>query len=98
MPFEYLECTSNLSRMILKNSWYISSRMQLECEYGPPGPGCFAPDICQLRDIRVHSCGQPECVCHAKNTRVGHKNEPEYLKGTQNAVRIFRMHFEYPGM
>ena len=32
------------------------------------------------------------------NIRAGHKNGIEYLECTQNAVNIFRMHFEYPGM
>ena len=35
---------------------------------------------------------------HEQNIRAGHKNGPEYLECTQNTVRIFRMHFEYPGM
>ena len=33
---------------------------------------------------------------HEQNIRAGDKNGPEYLECTQNAVRIFIMHFEYP--
>ena len=37
MPFEYLECVSNLPRMILAHSGYISSRMQFECTWNTVG-------------------------------------------------------------
>jgi len=32
---------------------------------------------------------------HEQNIPASHKNVPEYLECTQNAVRIFRMHFDY---
>ena len=35
---------------------------------------------------------------HEQNIRAGHKNGAEYLECNQNAVRISRMHFEYPGI
>jgi len=32
---------------------------------------------------------------HEQNIPASHKNVPEYLECTQNAVVIFRMHFDY---
>ena len=35
---------------------------------------------------------------HEQNIRTGHKNGPDYLECTQNAGRIIKIHFEYPGI
>ena len=37
----------------------------------------------------------PKSFEHEQNIPASHKNVPEYLECTNNAVRIFRMHFDY---
>jgi len=44
-----------------------------------------------ISPLRMH----PESFEHEQNIPASHKNVPEYLECTQNAVRIFRMHFDY---
>jgi len=36
----------------------------------------------------------PESFEHEQNIPASHKNVPAYLECTQNAVRIFKMHFD----
>ena len=106
MPFEYmqLECSWNTVRIEdeLGTIWHVRPAMRLgcfECCWNAP---CEHLEYSQntlrmpfdIFQLRTHL----ECFQHVKNIRVGHKNRPEYLECTRNAVRIFRMHFEYPGM
>jgi len=44
-----------------------------------------------ITPLRMHF----ESFEHKQNIPASHKNVPEYLESTQNAVRIFRMHFDY---
>ena len=44
-----------------------------------------------ISPLRMH----PESFEHEQNIPASHKNVPEYLECAQNAVRIFRMHFDY---
>jgi len=44
-----------------------------------------------ISPLRMH----PESFEHEQNIPASHKNVPEYLECTQNAVIIFRMHFDY---
>ena len=44
-----------------------------------------------ITPLRMHF----ESFEHKQNIPASHKNVPEYLECTQNAVRIFRMHFDY---
>ena len=44
-----------------------------------------------ISPLRMH----PESFEHEQNIPASHKNVPKYLECTQNAVRIFRMHFDY---
>jgi len=37
----------------------------------------------------------PESFEHEQNIPASHKNVPEYLECTQNAVKIFKMQFDY---
>jgi len=43
-----------------------------------------------ISPLRVH----PESFEHEQNVPVSHKNFPEYLECTQNAVTIFKMQFD----
>jgi len=42
-----------------------------------------------ISPLRMH----PEIFEHEQNIPVSHKNVPEYLECTQNAVRIFKIQF-----
>jgi len=44
-----------------------------------------------ISPLRMH----PESFEHEHYIPASHKNVPEYFECTQNAVRIFRMHFDY---
>jgi len=43
-----------------------------------------------ISPLRMH----PESFEHEQNIPANHKNVPEYLECTQNAVRMFKMHFD----
>ena len=44
-----------------------------------------------ISPLRMHL----ESFEHKQNIPASHKNVPEYLECTQNAVRMFKMHFAY---
>jgi len=44
-----------------------------------------------ISPLRMH----PESFEHERNIPARHKNVPEYLECTQNAVRMFQMQFNY---
>ena len=55
-----------------------------------PPPPSLAP-LARARSLRSLAYYRPKIKSWLRHW-------PEYLECTQKAVRIFRMHFEYPGM
>jgi len=47
-----------------------------------------------ISQLRMH----PKSSEHEQNIPANYKNVPEYLECTQNAVRIFKMQFDYQRM